>query len=108
MNRIEYFSVKRNNHILDKDYIPGISPPAGSSSIIIIEKYLLKIKKDVSYSYVGGKSGEEFKGKITGYGRKTKLIQRGDILDGDGLKYKVLWVDGTGIKYTVLTLEEVQ
>lgn len=107
MNRIEYFKVKRNNQILDKDYIPGITPPAGNSSIII-EKYTLKIKQNASYSYNGGKTGEEFNGKITGYGKKTKLIQRGDILESDNLKYKVVWVDGIGTKYTVLTLEEVK
>lgn len=107
MSKRLFFTVKRKIKNLDKDYIPGVSTPSPGASIIL-EKYPVRITQIGTYKYIGGKAGEEFQGKIKGYGKKTSLIQRGDLLESETLSYKVIWVDGIGIKYTVLTLEEVR
>lgn len=97
--------------ITDFTELPGLTPPTtieNGSWNTVIPKYKMKVKRNGSYSYQGGKTGGSFKGKIQGFGGKTNLIQRGDILEDidNNIKYRVLFIS-EGTLYKVLDLEEV-
>ena len=71
----------------DSDHIPFIDDEAGNFEVIH-EKYFCFITDN--YQYLSNDKGEQWQGKEIGLGQVENKIKKGDILQGENSKLKVI------------------
>lgn len=72
----------------ESDYIPHIDDTKEENFDVIYEEYFCFITDN--YQYLSNEKGEQWQGKEIGLGQVENKIKKGDILQGENSKLKVI------------------